>query len=141
MFPHLPGKYERCASGGLSVEVRATRHAERLRLYSSVAYRYRSAAPGAELSSKPEQFAMLRQPLLLLPLLAGSIVVLCGALQPKKPMPRPVVEPGAGSHDPATLEILDRAAIALSAEQIPWMQAKVWHQAECEDFRFQACGR
>ena len=84
---------------------------------------------------------MLRQPLLLLPLLAGSIVMLCGALQPKKLLPRPIVEPGAAGNDPATLAILDRAAVALSAERLPWMQAKVWHQAECEDFQFQACGR
>ena len=66
--------------------------------------------------------------------------MLCGALKPK-PSHRPAVEPGPGANDPAALAVLDRAVAALDPARVQWLQAKVWHRAECEDFCFQACGR
>jgi hypothetical protein len=120
----------------------AGRHARRLRLYSSVSYRYKSAAVRPELSSNPEHFAMTRYQLLLLPMLAGAIVVLGGAFQQKPKTTQPLLlTDGLRPSDPQALELLDRAAAALAPEQVRWMECKVWQQGICEEFSYQGCGR
>jgi hypothetical protein len=120
----------------------ASRYAGRLRLYSSVSYRYKSAAAAPELSSNAEQFAMTRYQLLLLPLLAGAIVALGGAFHQKPVAATPLlVADGQQPSDPQALQLLERAAAQLAPEQMPWMQCKVWQQGLCEDFSFQARGR
>jgi hypothetical protein len=123
---------------------RAAAHAERLRLYSSVPCRYKSADREAELSSNPEQFAMSRYPLLLLPVLCVAILVLGGALDQKPVDGRQPAVPAASRatvNDPKALALLDQAMDALSPQRIPWMEATVWQQVRCDDFTYQACGR
>ncbi len=85
---------------------------------------------------------MTRYPLLLLPVLAGAMLVLTGAFKGKPPVPRPLVEPAdTASSDAEALEILDRALAAWAAERVQWLEAKIWQQALCEDFSYQASGR
>jgi hypothetical protein len=121
---------------------RAALHAERLRLYSSVPCRYKSAAQEAELSSKPEQFAMTRYQFLLLPALAAAILGLGGALNQKPAAGQQPPAPSAKPHtDPRALAVLDKAIDTFSPERVRWLEATVWQQVHCDDFTFQACGR
>src|SRR6516164_8640933 len=115
---------------------------ECFRLYSSVPCGYKSAAPRPELSSKPEQFAMTRYQVLLLPAVAAAILILGGALNPKAPLAQPAIAAAtAGPNDPQALEILDQAIAALAPERLPWTEANVWQQIRYEGISFQACGR
>jgi hypothetical protein len=85
---------------------------------------------------------MSRYPLLLLPVLAGAVLVLTGAFKAKPHQLRPLVEPaGTTASDAEALDILDRAAAALAPDRVRWLEAKIWQQAVCEDFSYQACGR
>jgi hypothetical protein len=123
-------------------DVCASRHRERLRLYSSVPYRYKSVAAWPELSSNPEQLAMTRYQLLLLPVVAGAILVLGGALNQKPATAGPLlVADGQRSSDPQALDLLDRAVATLAPERVRWLECTVWQQGMCEDFSYQACGR
>jgi hypothetical protein len=122
--------------------VRAVKHARPFRLYSSSPSRYMSAAAVTELSSKSVKSAMTRYQLLLLPTLAAAILVLGGALNTKPPAPQPPVPvSSAATNDPQALAILDNAIAALAPERLSWMETKVWQQARCEDFAYQASGR
>jgi hypothetical protein len=89
-----------------------------------------------------EQFAMIRHPLVLLPVLGVALFALAGALHPgtQKIQPFLMVDSGKPS-DPKAVELLDRAIAALSPDNVRWLECKVWQQGICEDFSYQGCGR
>ncbi len=85
---------------------------------------------------------MTRYQLLLLPTLAAVILVVGGALNQSPPAPKPPVSiDGAVITDPAALQRLDRAIAALTPQNTPWIETKVWQQVLCDDFAYQAAGR
>jgi hypothetical protein len=85
---------------------------------------------------------MTRYQLLLLPALAGAILVLGGALHQKSVAGQhPALLPAAANTDPQALALLDRAIEALSPERVAWLEATIWQQVRCDEFVYQACGR
>jgi hypothetical protein len=85
---------------------------------------------------------MTRYQFLLFPSLAGAILVLGGALKLKPAASQDPMAIGTSvANDPAALAILDLAIAALAPERVQWMETKVWQQAICEDFVYQASGR
>jgi hypothetical protein len=78
------------------------------------------------------------------PLLAGTALLLGGALNRQAPppgAPGPAGEPAAPQADPAATDLLERAVARLRPERVPWVEAGIWQQVACEDFTYRAEGR
>ena len=101
-----------------------------------------SAAPVAELSLKPLQFLMNPYQFFLFPTLAALFLALGGVISAEtSASPTSVVLVVASTDGASAMEILDNAIAALAPERLAWVETKVWQQARCDEFVYQALGR
>lgn len=84
---------------------------------------------------------MTRYQILLLPLLAGAILVLGGALKHRSAGEQPPLAPPGLESDAQALALLERAADAFAPERVQWLEAEVWQQSRGEGFTSQSRGR